>query len=49
MAGGTIVVSQEKLVGPGSKRIKIPNICAHFSIGFLKTDQFLREVKEERG
>jgi hypothetical protein len=49
MAGGTVVVSQEKLAGAGSHWVKIPNICANFGIGYIKTDQFLREVKSERG
>jgi hypothetical protein len=49
MEGGTIVVSQEKRVGTGSKRIKIPNICEHFGIAYIKTVQYLREIKDERG
>lgn len=49
LAGGTVVVSQEKLIGIGSKRIAIPNLCEHFALGCVKTNQFLREMKEERG
>jgi hypothetical protein len=49
LAGGTVVVSEEKLVGQGSKRLAIPNVCEYFSVGCVKTDRFLRELKEERG
>ena len=49
MTGATVVVSQEKMVGPGSKRIKVPNICAYFTVGYIKTNQLLRELKDLRG
>jgi Domain of unknown function (DUF4411) len=49
MAGSTIVVSEERMLSLTSKRVKIPNICSNFSVGYIKTNQYLREIKEERG
>jgi hypothetical protein len=33
----SIVVTHESLVGPESKKVKIPNICEHFEIEYLNT------------
>ncbi len=49
MAGGAVAVSQEKLVGIGSKMVKVPNICAHFDVPCIRTDQLLRDLKKGKG
>lgn len=40
-----IVVTQEKLVGIESKKVKTPNICRAFEVSYLDTYQMLRELK----
>lgn len=40
-----VVVTQEKLVGSESKKVKIPNICRKFSVLYIDTYQMLREFK----
>jgi Domain of unknown function (DUF4411) len=47
MTGGAVAVSQEKLAGRGSKLVKVPNICGHFSVECIKTDQLLRDLKRK--
>jgi hypothetical protein len=49
MAGGTVAVSQEKMVGQGSKMVKVPNVCAHFSVPCIKTDDLLRDLRKQKG
>jgi hypothetical protein len=46
IAGGTVAVSEEKMAGMGSKRVKVPNICAHFNVPCIKTEQLLRDLKK---
>jgi hypothetical protein len=45
MTGGAVAVSQERLVGPNSKKVQVPNICEHFSVECIKTDALLRGLK----
>ncbi len=40
-----IVVTHESLAGPGSKKVKVPNICKHFEVGCINTFQLLRELE----
>jgi hypothetical protein len=40
-----VVVTQEKLVGNESKKVKIPNICRGFGVLYIDTYQMLRELK----
>jgi len=40
-----VVVTQEKLVGGESRKVKIPNICRIFSVPYIDTYQMLRELK----
>lgn len=44
-AQGAKVVTMEKLAGPGSKKVKIPNICMAFDVDWLNTYQLLRELR----
>ncbi len=41
---GCTVVTNEKEVGPDSKKIKIPNACKHFGVKFLTLSEFFREL-----
>jgi hypothetical protein len=41
---GAAVVTQERAVGPGAKKIKIPDVCAKFGIRSLTTFELLQEV-----
>jgi hypothetical protein len=45
MTGGAVAVSQEKLVGSNSKKVKVPNICEHFSVECIKTEALLRGLR----
>ena len=40
------VVTHEVLVGPESKRVKIPNICSKFGVKYMDCYEMLRELKE---
>jgi len=42
---GCIVVSEEVKVGPESKKVKIPNVCAHFNVECIDTFEMLRREK----
>ena len=44
LASGGTVVTQEKLVGADSKKIKIPNICKHFSVEYISSYEMLRRL-----
>lgn len=44
MANKGSVVTQEKLVGPDSKKVKIPNICKHFGIEYMNSYDMLRRL-----
>ena|SRR5271157_4289422 len=44
-ATDSVVVTQEKLVGSESKKVKIPNICKQFGVSYIDTYQLLRELK----
>ena len=41
----TVVVTQEKLVGSESRKVKIPNICKVFGVAYIDMYQMLRELK----
>jgi len=47
LATKDILVTHEKKVGPGSKKVKIPNVCHHFdpSVRCINTFQLMRELK----
>jgi hypothetical protein len=47
MANDGIVVTQEKLVGPDSKKIKIPNLCKVFGVKCIDSYDLMRELKEQ--
>lgn len=38
------VVTQEALVGPGSKKIKIPNVCDAYNVGWCNTFEMLERM-----
>ena len=40
---GASVVSQEKVAGPGTKKIKIPDVCRQFNIPCMTTFELLRD------
>lgn len=40
----TVVVTQETLVGFGSKKVKIPNICNEFDVQYLDTYGMMRAL-----
>lgn len=42
---GWTVVTQEKSVGPGSKKIKIPNVCDQFGVEVINTFDLLARTK----
>lgn len=42
---GATVVTHESHVVPGTKKVKIPNICHQFGVPCMDTFQFLRELK----
>jgi len=44
-ATNAVVVTQEKLVGSESKKVKIPNVCRKFGVLYIDTYQMLRELK----
>jgi len=39
-----VVVTQEKLVGTDSKKVKIPNICKHYGIEYVSCYEMLRRI-----
>ena len=39
---GTTIVTEEKLVGPGTKLVKIPNVCQAYSVYCIKLLDLLR-------
>jgi predicted nucleic acid-binding protein len=39
-----LVVTHEKLVAKDCKRVKIPNICAQFGVGYTNTYEMLRKL-----
>jgi hypothetical protein len=41
---GAVVVTQEKSVGPTSKKIKIPNVCQSFDVRCINTFELLRDL-----
>jgi hypothetical protein len=41
-----IVVTHEVLVGPESKRVKIPNVCREYGVEFLNCFEMLRKLGE---
>ena len=45
MTTGATLVTHEKLVGPGSKKLKIPNICKQFGVQYINTFTLLRELE----
>lgn len=47
MANGGTVVTQEKLVGPDSTKVKIPNVCKEFGVPYINSYEMLRRVKME--
>ncbi len=47
MANGGTVVTQEKLVGADSSKVKIPNICNEFGVPYLNSYEMLRKLKME--
>lgn len=42
---GATLVTQEATVSPGSKKVKIPNICVEFGVRSITTFDMLRELK----
>ncbi|CAN8140837.1 conserved hypothetical protein [uncultured Thiomicrorhabdus sp.] len=42
---GATVVSHEALLTPGTKKVKIPNICQEFEVRCISTFQLLRELR----
>jgi hypothetical protein len=42
---GATVVSHESLLVPGTKKVKVPNICHQFDVPCINTFQFLRELQ----
>lgn len=44
IASGAKVVTMEKLVGPDSKKVKIPNICREFGVAWCDTITMLKEL-----
>ena len=49
--GGTVVTQETLLLGPGVKKIKIPNVCKYFDVSCVNVYQMLRtlEVKLVNG
>lgn len=43
MVTGATVVSMEDMVGPDSKKVKIPNICKAMNVNCIKVYDFLRQ------
>ncbi len=42
---GAIVVTHEASTVPGTKKVKVPNICEKFEVKCINTFQFLRELE----
>ncbi len=42
---GACVVTQETHVGPGAKKVKIPNVCGEFSVRCINTFEMLSELE----
>lgn len=42
---GATVVTQESLVGPDSKKVKVPNICQLLDVPYINTFQLLRNLE----
>ena len=40
----SMVVTQEILVGVNSRKVKIPNICDHFGVDYVNTEEMLRKM-----
>ncbi|MEZ5453589.1 MAG: DUF4411 family protein [Thiothrix sp.] len=40
---GCLLVTHERPVGEGSKKVKIPNVCAEFQVAYLDTFTMLRQ------
>ncbi|MCB0642598.1 MAG: DUF4411 family protein [Phaeodactylibacter sp.] len=43
-AAGAVVVTMEAKVGPGSSKVKIPNICEQFDVPYQNTFELLRAL-----
>lgn len=43
MTHGCLLVTHERPVGLGSKKVKIPNVCAEFQVAYLDTFTMLRQ------
>lgn len=44
---GSVIVTHEARVVPGTKKVKIPNLCREFGIECITTFEFLRRLEAE--